>query len=122
MSILVPIEAKSQSVKAKLSTTDATDLYTGIAGITGKIVSLRLVNIDASNACDVTVGIYDASEAATYTWHPTTSLAASATLDLDFNGFKLDDDDKVQVTAGAADDIEAFLIVAETQGRAGATR
>jgi hypothetical protein len=118
MSTLVPIDAKTAKVKTKLTGTNATTIYTGLANGKSKLLWMRMVNNHASNPCDVTVTI-ETTGGTIHTWLPATEIAAKASRTEDFDAFKLDEGDLLKVTAELANQIEVFAVIAEIHGTIG---
>jgi hypothetical protein len=118
MSDFAAAHVKTASPKIKLTTINATAVYTCPSSIDAKLIFLRLKNVDASNSVSALVVIFDNSESASYTYENIT-IAPDESHDIEFHGLLLNAADELRVTAGAANDIHAFVTAVEIQGRGG---
>lgn len=89
-----------------------TDVYTAGAGITSVIHAVYISNIDGVNSATVDVELYDSS-ATTY-FHIGKGLPVPAGSTLVFDKvLNLEENDKLTITASAANDIEVVCAVLE---------
>jgi hypothetical protein len=120
MTVLITSLDRTRSTGTKLSTTNATAVYTvpatGVAMAKG--VGMRLCNVDGTSAVDVTIEWFDKSANVSYKLASTKSLAADTSEAFDLMGLALDPEDEIRVTAGAADDLHVVTTILESFGRA----
>ena len=86
-------------------TSTATTIYTVPSATEAVIQSIRITNIDGTNAVDATVEISNDNGSTYYKIASTISVPADSTLDLISRPIYLDETDLIAVTAGAANDL-----------------
>jgi hypothetical protein len=93
--------------------TSDTDIYTCTgSGKQATVHALFLSNIDGTNSVTVTVKVYDASATATATIMKDAVIEVGNTISFD-KPINLQENDKIQVSAGATGDVEAFVSILE---------
>ena len=104
--------------KLKLTTTNATTLYTVPSQTTAIVKSLRVTNVDSSNDCTVTVTVTDTSSVE-FTLETSRNVEKASSEEL-FNSFSfstspvvLKESEIVKLQAQNANDLHAILSVLE---------
>jgi hypothetical protein len=123
MSTWVSTFEATQTFGTKLTTTNATAVYTNANKSAQKGLALNIVNTSAG-AITVTVAWYDASATTAYAIVSGFSLGANTTMPGDIlrmlGDIRLDLSDEIRVTASGANTIEVIVSVTDFQspGRA----
>ena len=95
-------------------TTSETDLYTCPASTTAIVLTLRMTNVDGTNAATVDAKVLDSDSSTNSLIASTINVPADSTLELaGASKIVLEAGDKVKLTASADNDIEAFASILE---------
>jgi hypothetical protein len=100
---------------AYLDVTDSeADFYTCPGSTTAIILTLRMTNVDGTNAATVDAKVLDSDGSTNSMIASTINVPADSTLELaGASKIVLEAGDKVRLTASAASDIEAFASILE---------
>lgn len=116
MSVLLSTADKTLTAGTKLSTTNATAVYTNTnqKGVSTKGVRCFICNTDSS-ARLATVAWYDKSANVAYAIYSGFSIAANSTLSIDLDGMQFAggsgaSGDELRVTAGTSNTLEVTVI------------
>mgnify|MGYP003130770937 CR=1 FL=1 len=98
---------------AYLDVTDSEqDFYTCPAATTAIVLTLRMTNVDGTNAATVDAKVLDSDGSTNSMIASTISVPADSTLELaGASKIVLEAGDKIRLTASAASDIEAFASI-----------
>jgi len=96
-------------------TNSAQDLYTAPASTTSIVLTLRVTNVDGTNADDVTVEVVDSDTTTKAFIASTMAVPADSSLEIaGTSKIVLEAGDKIQVTGAAASgDLEVFASILE---------
>ncbi len=118
MTVFIGIQDRTFTAGTKLTTLNATAVYTNPATAkqSTKGVRLFVCNTDSS-ARTATVQWYDASLTTAYAIYDLFSIAAQTTLSVDLDGLQFDIGDELRVTAGTVDTLEVVVTTTEAVTR-----
>ncbi len=111
--VTVPVQGRIRSYGKKIADTLANTCFTAKDKTQSVVLAVSLANIDGTSAVDATVAWFDTSASATFYIAWTKSVAADGREQIEFP-VALDPGDEIRVTAGAANDLDVIVTVAET--------
>lgn len=110
MTVTVSATGRAAPIRVKLSTINTTAVYTCPSDRAARAIALRCVNTSVG-AISITVTIIDT--VTTYTFYPTTPLAAGAVIDFDMSGHPFKPTESLNVQASGADTIQVIGMMLE---------